>query len=999
MTPERWQQVKEIFNSAIKYAPEQRGLFLSQVCSGDKDLRSEVESLITSHEKEGSFIDEPAYYAAAELIANDKSDLPPGHAIGNYEVLSFISRGGMGEVYLAQDKRLSRKVALKLLPEAYTKDNDRLRRFEQEARAASALNHPNIITIYEIFETDATHVIATEFVEGETLRQRLARSSLTINEALNIAIQIADALAAAHKAGIVHRDIKPENVMLRPDGYVKVLDFGLAKLSEQTSPAVSAEAPTIHVRTGSGFVLGTAGYMSPEQARGLAVDNRSDIFSLGAVLYEMIARRKPFEGETPSDTLAAILKTEPPPLSHVAPQAPAELVRIVTKALRKDREERYQVVKELWLDLKALKQEMEFQAKLDRSVPSDNGDELTSALPQTSPTAAEASFHATETRSARHAITESLTVEIKRHKLGTIVVLAAVWVLIALASFGIYKLVTREPEVRAFQNIHLARLTNSGDVIDATISPDGKWVVYVRSDRSVQGLWIRQVSTANDKQIVPAAPVGYFGMTFSPDGTEIYYAIKSNLDSGTLYRIPTLGGPPVKILERIDGPVSFSPDGKRFVLVRGNFPNAGESALVIANVDGSNEQVLAVKKRPDVFSPIFFTGPSWSPDGKLIAASVITSARRANVHTFSVADGKEEVLTREPWNFAARVQWLTDMSGVLVVAGEGPGVAQQWFLSYPDGEKRRITNDLSSYRAIALTADGQKLATIGSEGLVNVWVATEGDVEQAVRLPIGNVGFYASVGNNIAWTPDRRIVYTSNEGGNTDIWIANTDGSDRKQLTTNTGTSPVVDSQGRYIVFVSARETGRAVWRMNLDGRNPTPLTNGPSDSYPSLTPDGKWVLFISTNGPKPTLWKVSIDGGSPVQVMDQPAIFAASSPDGKLLAYTHTASPDPYAPPNRVTIVNTADNSRLAEFEFATSGTAPTLIQWSSDGKSLVYSVNRNNVSNVWSQPLTGGPPKQITFFKDGLMTGFAWSSDGKMFAATRGSLLRDAVLITDLR
>src|SRR6185503_15868382 len=386
MTPERWQQVKEIFDSAIKYLPEHRNIFLSQACGGDNELRSEVESLITSHEKEGSFIDEPAYYAAAELLANEK-ELPTGDAIGNYEVLSFISRGGMGEVYLAQDKRLTRKVALKLLPAAFTKDNDRLRRFEQEARAASALNHPNIITIYEIFQANSTHVIATEFVEGETLRQRLGRSSLSLSEALNIAIQIADALAVAHKAGIIHRDIKPENVMLRPDGYVKILDFGLAKLSEETTAVVAAEAPTIQVRTGSGLVLGTAGYMSPEQARGLPVDNRSDVFSLGAVIYEMLARRKPFEGETPSDTMASILKSEPAPLQHLVPQLPAELVRIVNKSLRKDREERYQVVKDLWLDLKALKQELEFQAKLDRSIPSETGDGLSASLDRTqSPT-------------------------------------------------------------------------------------------------------------------------------------------------------------------------------------------------------------------------------------------------------------------------------------------------------------------------------------------------------------------------------------------------------------------------------------------------------------------------------------------------------------------------------------------------------------------------------------------------------------------------------------
>src|SRR5438552_4293669 len=363
MTPERWEKVKEIFQAALDHAVEKRSAYLSSACGGDESLRKEVESLLVAHEKEGGFIDSPAYEAAAELIVNEQAELKPGQAIGSYEIVSFISRGGMGEVYLAQDKRLGRRVALKLLPSSVTRDVSRLRRFEQEARAASALNHPNIITIYEIREANSTLMIATEFVEGETLRQRFSASAPNLDEALHIAIQIADALAAAHKAGIIHRDIKPENIMIRPDSYAKVLDFGLAKLAEQASSEVAAEAPTKHVRTGSGMILGTAGDISPEQARGKTVDARSDIFSLGAVIYEMVTQRKPFDGETPSDLLAAILKTEPPALTQFAPEAPPELVRIVMKTLRKDREERYQVVKDLLLDLKSLKEELDFQAK------------------------------------------------------------------------------------------------------------------------------------------------------------------------------------------------------------------------------------------------------------------------------------------------------------------------------------------------------------------------------------------------------------------------------------------------------------------------------------------------------------------------------------------------------------------------------------------------------------------------------------------------------------
>lgn len=1000
MTPERWRQVKEIFNSAIKYGPAERSLFLDGACLGDANLRNEVESLIASHERTGSFIDKPAYQGAAEILVSQNYQLRPGERFGSYEVISFISRGGMGEVYLAHDKRLSRRVALKLLPASLTKSDDRLRRFEQEARAASALNHPNIITIFEIQQVDSTQVIATEFVEGETLRQRLIHSSLTLTEVLNIAIQVADALSAAHKAGIIHRDIKPENVMLRPDGYVKVLDFGLAKLSEEAGATEAAEAPTIQVRTGSGVVIGTAGYMSPEQARGLVVDARTDIFSLGAVIYEMLARRKPFEGETPSDTLASILRSEPPPLSRLSPHIPSELNRIVTKALRKDREERYQVVKDLLLDLKALKQETDFQAKLESSqIPGED-------LPQNNNPTVHTIVHATDGRGTINLITESLSVEVKRHKLRTGVLLVMAALLIMLGGFGIYRFLNRKVATTHFSDIKLTRLTNSGNVIDATLSADGKYIVYVLSDRSSQSLWIRQVSTANDKEIVPPAPVGFFGIAFSQDGNELYYAIKSKLDSGNLYRCPVLGGTPVKVLEAIDGPVSFSPDGKRFATVRANYPNPGESVLLVANADGSEQRPLAVRKHPERFTPIFFTGPSWSPDGQIIAATVTTVGGKSSVYGFSVNDGREQLLSPDPWQYAARVQWLPDMSGLLVVAGDSAGAAQIWFLSYPAGQKRRVTNDLNTYRAIGLTADGKKFSTIQANGLINLWVINGGDANRATRLPTGNIGFYGAAGNNLSWTPDGLIAYVSNESGTADIWLTDPEGENRKQLTANSAmnVSPVVSQDGRYIVFVSSRSGFWNVWRMNSDGSNPVRLTNGLSESFPTISPDGKWVIYTAVAGIKPTSWKVSIDGGSPVQISDHVATSATISPDGKLLAFVYPESQDFFAPPNKLAIVP-FDSSSPGNLSFDVhpisiqgSGTVMTVLQWSQDGKSIHYTVNSSNVSNIWSQPIDGSPAKQITDFKDSLTTGFAWSRDGKTLACTRGLLLRDAVLITDL-
>jgi eukaryotic-like serine/threonine-protein kinase len=360
MKPERWQQIDRVFQAALEYQPDERAAFLDETCAGDPNLRREVEALLACDAEAESFIETPALKEASDLLEEQQAESMIGQVIGPYRILGPLGAGGMGEVYLAQDARLGRRVALKLLPACFTRDEAKVRRFEQEARAASALNHPNIITIYEIGQAEGIHFIVGEFVEGCTLRELLTSRRMTVNEALDIAIQAASALQAAHEARIVHRDIKPENIMLRRDGYVKVLDFGLAKLTELQEVESDAAASAVGVlKTNAGVVMGTANYMSPEQARGRAVDERTDIFSLGVVIYEMIAGRAPFEGQTASDVIASILSREPSPLAPHSREVPEALERIITKALRKDSQERYQTAMELVTDLRLLKLRLE----------------------------------------------------------------------------------------------------------------------------------------------------------------------------------------------------------------------------------------------------------------------------------------------------------------------------------------------------------------------------------------------------------------------------------------------------------------------------------------------------------------------------------------------------------------------------------------------------------------------------------------------------------------
>ena len=1001
MTPERWQQIKYLFNSALDRPLPERSLFLNEACGDDAALRSEVESLLSSNNEAEEFIDAPAYEFAADLLMGG-SAIKTGQKLSSYEVLSVLGRGGMGEVYLAEDTRLGRKVALKILPSSFTNDPERLRRFEREARAASALNHPNILTIYEVDSVDGRPFIATEYVEGETLRQRQKRSPLTVAEVLELATQVASALAAAHQAGIVHRDIKPENIMLRRDGYAKVVDFGLAKLTESAKSASSASVSTmLFVDTDTGVVMGTTAYMSPEQARGLPMDARTDIWSLGVVLYEILSGRPPFKGDTPSDMIVSILDRDPAPLP-TSSIVPSELDWIVRKALQKDREERYQTARELLGDLRRLKQQLDFAAQKERVEESTPGAITSSATPSATPgpKAITGETQAANTTEIVGTSTIAPLPSVVRPSVKRTVLVVGGLAVLAMAAIAVAYYLWPKKSAPPFQAIRMTRITNSGKAIHSVLSPDGKYLVYALSDANKQGIWIRQVSSANDKEIVPADSVGVFGLAISPDGNDLYYVLKRNLDRGTLYRIPIFGGTPTKLLEGIDTDVSFSPDGQQIVFARMNHPQPRESSLIIAHKDGSGERVLATRKPPEFFTPIFFTGPAWSPDGKLVAAASAKYGAPARLAGFSVNDGSEVSLSPDPWRFAAKVQWLPDMSGLLVMGGDNPATSQIWFVSYPDGARRPITNDLNHYRSISLSANADKLTAVQQTELINVFVVPDGDADRAVQLPTGNIGSSGSLGNNVTWTPDNNIVFASNESGAVDLWIMNADGKNRKQLTSNAGINvcPTVSQDGRFIVFVSSRGGGRNVWRMTINGEDPKRLTDSGLVGQPSLSPDGKWVVYSSLVNGRPSLWKVGIDGGDSVELTSRVAVAPVVSPDGNFIAYMYPESEDAAAPANRIAVIPSTGGDPVKVFEIEGGRRVAAFVQWAHDGRSLIYSVT-GDISNLWEQSIDGGKPKQITEFKDGLLTSFAWSRDGKTLVCTRGQSLRDAVLITEVK
>ena len=914
--------------------------------------------------------------------------LEAGTTLGRYKILSPLGKGGMGEVYLAEDTKLERVVALKVLPDDFASDQERMARFVREAKAASSLNHQNIITIHEIEEVDSVNFIATEYIEGETLRQRMGRGRLPVAEAIDVAAQVASALAAAHEAGIVHRDVKPENVMLRRDRLVKVLDFGLAKLTEQHGAGgVDTEAATrALVNTAPGMVMGTAHYMSPEQARGLEVDERTDIWSLGVVLYEMVAGRAPFAGETPTDIIAAVVKTEPTPLARLAPEAPARLAEIVSKALEKDREDRYQGVKDLLVDLRRLKKRLDFETELERSgapersaappLPTNGGGEPAATSVETvAPTAGQT---ARATSSA-----EYLATGIRRHGKGAAVILAALALAAAGLAFALYRFYAKRPV--PFRSIKIEKLTNIGNATTAQISPDGQYVAHAVYEGGKYSLRVWHVSTKSSVEIVPPAEDLLGVSAFSPDSRYIYY-IKAPTPAqrGDLYRVAVLGGEPKKVLERVVAGISFSPDGRRFAFVR---PGTAGNSLVVVNADGTGEQVLAKRGGAERFG---FDGPAWSPDGQVIATGVYTDGTNMTVAAVSVADGTVRPITPQKWPSVYRMAWLRDGGGLVFSASAQTN--QIWHVSYPGGEVRRITDDTNSYGtgSFSMTADSSTIATLQTEVIANLFVAPFADTGRAKQVTPGVGGRVLASG--MSWTPDGRLVYATGPFGNQDSWIMNADGTGNRQLTNDPGLDgdPDVSPDGRHVVFVSARSGRQNVWRMDLDGGGLKQLTDGGRDINPQFSPDGHWVIYASLATSE--LRKVPADGGESVRLTDRPVPWPAVSPaDGSVAGLFRSDENSPW----RLAVFPPEGGAPVRVFDLARGINAD--MHWTPDGRAIVYLMERARSSSLWSQAVDGGAPKQLADFSPEQVFSFAISRDGRTLAFSRGTSIRDVVLITD--
>jgi eukaryotic-like serine/threonine-protein kinase len=893
-----------------------------------------------------------------------------GRTISHYRILEKLGGGGMGVVYKAEDTNLGRWVALKFLPEDVARDPQRLDRFRMEARAASALNHPNICTIHDFGDQDGRAFIVMELLEGLPLDRYIAGRPLEANILLELTIEIADALEAAHAKGIIHRDIKPGNIFVTRRGQAKVLDFGLAKVVMGPGAATDAALPTAgSFMTSPGIALGTVCFMSPEQARGKELDARSDVFSLGAVLYQMATGRIPFEGETPAVIFDAILNRDPVSPAAFNPELPPKLEEIIRTALEKDRDLRYQSAAEMRADLKRLKR-----------------DTTSRRLAVASGSASVGAADSGRVRVSPQAVS-SAAIELvaRQRRLPRAALAAGALALLAVLAFGAYKLLTR-PHNFNLQNMQFTRLTDNGKAAAVAISPDGRYVVYVLRDAEKQSLRVQNVATRSDVQVLAPDVVEFAGLTFSPDGNHIYFvrSDKNTAQYRYLYEMPVLGGSPRQLIRDLDAPIDFSPDGKQFVFQRG-IPERNVVEVRIAQADGADERLLATLPANTAFQ----YGPSWSPDGKTIAISTLGVGEAVNwwLSVINVADGRARSLLSSGGRYVGRAVWTSDGDALVATVAETTlGRGQLQSIQYPSGEMHRFTNDLADYApTLDLTRVGNMLAAIQRTRVSDIWTAPAADTTQARQLTSGE-----SVFSIIAPGPSGKPLMASANG---DLWLMNPDGSGRIVAVPQAHNVLSISSCGdRYLLFDSYRAGKIELWRADADGLNGIKRLD--EVGYSDCSADGKWVFYVVND----KVFRMPPGDGPPLEIATVPGNSGAYrlkvSPDGTLVAFMYReGSPVPVL---RLGVVS-AEGGPLRFTSPVPIGSAG--LSWSTTGRALQYLLTRNGATNVWEQALTGGEPRQITNFTSGRIFDFAWSRDGKQLVLAKGNQSSDVILISNFR
>ncbi len=927
-----------------------------------------------------------------------------GDKLGRYKIGKQIGTGGMGEVYLAVDEPLDRDVALKVLLPEFCCDAERVKRFKFEAKAVSALNHPGIITIHEIAEIEDKLFIATEFVDGVTLREKIESSDISVFEAVKIAEQVADALAAAHEKSIIHRDIKPENIMVRKDGYTKILDFGLAKPIFHNGSGTE-DATIQMVKTQPGMVMGSVRYMSPEQARGKETDGRTDVWSLGVVLYEMLTGENPFDGETVSDSLAAVIHQDPKPLKDI----PKDLAYIIEKSLSKNPDERYQEIKDFSLDLRDIRMGLEQSNSSSVKAPFVK----TETTPKQDTSENKTLIHhtqSTENNTGEDLIdknkTQVNTIETKkRSKLGIALISIIAVASIALAGFFVLPKMLEKSE-KPFQSIQVSRFTDTGNASRAAVSPDGKMVAYVENQENKGKLLLRQIDTDGVVEIVPFVEKGFYRPTFSPDGDFIYFVLYQN-GVGTLYKTPTLGGKRTEIVNDIDSSIVFSPDGEKLAFIRNNAKEGG-SAIIVTDKNGKNQQEFLKSK--DINFEKFISG-DWSSDGKKMLISGFEKTdvdfRKVKAITVDIETKRVEEpewlkeLNKQTWWSADSFEWLADNSGVVFIGNpDGNDTRQVYLISFSDGQMSRVTNDISDYESLSVSDDLKTLIVNKVDVFTKLSAYNPRTKQKQEILPEDKkYSFWAGFDQMF----NGSILYAKLVNSGINIYKIGEDGSGEEIAISHQkfNFDPLITPDSQYIVFRSSQRWQSRIWRSDIDGKNPKQLTKKELGYVSGMEPstDAKYIYFNRQRreGGKIDVMKVPIDGGKPEIVFpetDKSVKNIKFSPNGELVAYTQFFFDNKTQKFDSKLIVAKFENGKIGEKIREQEISIETTHEWTSDGKYITYII-KGSSDNLWNLNVSTGKLTQITDLRNEFLAGFIWSRKGEKLFIVEGDVSNDLILI----